>query len=198
MEKIFFMGLGTMGYPMAGHLKCKGYDITVYNRTNAVSEKWCSEYNGKLTLDPCAIAASSDFVFACVGNDADLKEITCAENGVLRHMQKGSVFVDHTTASASVERELYNFSKELEIGYVDAPVSGGEKGAQDGQLTIMCGGDEDVFDRVQSIMNSYSKKCILMGEIGNGQLSNRKVLDCCGGVNEQPLTDDLDLSFRFL
>ena len=171
MTKILFMGLGTMGYPMAGHLKKSGYEVTVYNRTESRAKKWAKEFFGNYTNEPANEASFFDIVFACVGNDDDLKEVTSGEKGILKKMRNGSIFVDHTTASASVERELFNISKDLQIKYLDAPVSGGEKGAQEGKLTIMCGGEKTAFKEVEEVMASYSQTCRLMGKIGSGQLT---------------------------
>ncbi len=182
MGKILFIGLGTMGYHMAGHLQLNGYDVTVFNRTEPKAKRWAREFNGKTTKDPAKESSSSDFVFACVGNDNDLREITSGKYGVLKNMKKGSVFIDHTTASASVEKDLAALSDGLGIGYIDAPVSGGEKGAQEGKLTIMCGGEKNCFQKVKGIMESYSQTCILMGKIGDGQLTKMANQICIAGI----------------
>src|SRR3954470_5742150 len=143
MVKAAFLGLGVMGYPMARHLKTKGHEVTVYNRTIAKAEKWVSEQGGKLAKTPRAAAGGQDIVFACVGNDNDLREVTLGPDGAFRGMGKGSVFVDHTTASAEIARELHTQGKERGFDFIDAPVSGGQAGAENGILTVMCGGDPD-------------------------------------------------------
>ena len=195
MTKILFMGLGTMGYPMAGHLKKSGYEVTVYNRTESRAKKWAKEFFGNYTNEPANEASFFDIVFACVGNDDDLKEVTSGEKGILKKMRKGAIFVDHTTASASVERELFNISKDLQIKYLDAPVSGGEKGAQDGKLTIMCGGEKTAFKEVEEVMASYSQTCKLMGKIGSGQLTKMANQICIAGIL-QGLSEAINFSQR--
>ena len=195
MTKILFMGLGTMGYPMAGHLKKSGYEVTVYNRTESRAKKWAKEFFGNYTNEPANEASFFDIVFACVGNDDDLKEVTSGEKGILKKMRNGAIFVDHTTASASVERELFNISKDLQIKYLDAPVSGGEKGAQDGKLTIMCGGEKTAFKEVEEVMASYSQTCKLMGKIGSGQLTKMANQICIAGIL-QGLSEAINFSQR--
>ena len=195
MTKILFMGLGTMGYPMAGHLKKSGYEVTVYNRTESRAKKWAKEFFGNYTNEPANEASFFDIVFACVGNDDDLKEVTSGEKGILKKMRNGSIFVDHTTASASVERELFNISKDLKIKYLDAPVSGGEKGAQEGKLTIMCGGEKTAFKEVEEVMASYSQTCTLMGKIGSGQLTKMANQICIAGIL-QGLSEAINFSQR--
>ena len=182
MTKILFMGLGPMGYPMAGHLKKSGYEVTVYNRTESRAKKWAKEFFGNYTNEPANEASFFDIVFACVGNDNDLKEVTSGEKGILKKMRNGAIFVDHTTASASVERELFNISRDLKIKYLDAPVSGGEKGALEGKLTIMCGGEKAAFKEVEAVMASYSQTCTLMGKIGSGQLTKMANQICIAGI----------------
>ena len=195
MTKILFMGLGTMGYPMAGHLKKSGYEVTVYNRTESRAKKWAKEFFGSYTNEPANEASFFDIVFACVGNDDDLKEVTSGEKGILKKMRNGAIFVDHTTASASVERELFNISKDLQIKYLDAPVSGGEKGAQEGKLTIMCGGEKTAFKEVEEVMASYSQTCTLMGKIGSGQLTKMANQICIAGIL-QGLSEAINFSQR--
>ena len=182
MERILFIGLGTMGYPMAGHLQMSGKSVTVYNRTTAVARKWSKQYGGSFTEDLSLEASRSDFVFACVGNDNDLKDITCGKKGILKSMKPNSIFVDHTTASASVEKEIQEIAESFKVKYLDAPVSGGEKGAQDGTLTIMCGGKKNVFDEAKKIMDIYSLNCVLMGKTGNGQLTKMANQICIAGI----------------
>ncbi len=184
-----------MGYPMAGHLKKSGYEVTVYNRTESRAKKWAKEFFGNYTNEPANEASFFDIVFACVGNDDDLKEVASGEKGILKKMRKGAIFVDHTTASASVERELFNISKDLQIKYLDAPVSGGEKGAQEGKLTIMCGGEKTAFKEVEEVMASYSQTCALMGKIGSGQLTKMANQICIAGIL-QGLSEAINFSQR--
>ena len=169
MAKIAFLGLGVMGYPMAGHLSNAGHNVTVYNRTNSKAKKWISEFSGLMAETPAKAVENADFVMSCVGNDSDLLDITVGENGAFSQMKKGSVFIDHTTVSAKVTEELYQKSQTLGINFVDAPISGGQAGAENGVLSIMCGGDESDFARVEPILAVYSKICRRIGETGAGQ-----------------------------
>ena len=169
MAKIAFLGLGVMGYPMAGHLVTAGHSVTVYNRTISKAKKWLSEFNGLMAETPSIAVENADFVMSCVGNDSDLLDITVGENGAFSKMKKGSVFIDHTTVSAKVTEELYQKSKTLGINFVDAPISGGQAGAENGVLSIMCGGDESDYARVEPILEVYSKICRRVGECGAGQ-----------------------------
>ena len=169
MAKIAFLGLGVMGYPMAGHLATAKHNVTVYNRTISKAEKWISEFSGAMAETPAKAAENADFVMSCVGNDSDLLDITVGENGAFSQMEKGSVFVDHTTVSAKVTEALYQKSQTLGINFVDAPISGGQAGAENGILSIMCGGDESDFARVEPILAVYSKICRRIGESGAGQ-----------------------------
>jgi 3-hydroxyisobutyrate dehydrogenase len=172
MAKVAFLGLGVMGYPMAGHLKNKGgHDVTVYNRTAAKAEKWVKEYGGKSAPTPKEAAQGQDFVMACVGNDNDLREVTLGPSGCFQSMSKGSVFVDHTTASAEIARELYAAGKKAGFDVIDGPVSGGQAGAENGVLTVMCGGDEAPFARAEKVIASYARACNLIGAAGAGQLT---------------------------
>ena len=170
-KKAAFIGLGVMGYPMAGHLATKGYDVTVYNRTASKAESWVNQYNGKSALTPALAAEGADFVFACVGNDSDVESVCNSENGAFAAMKPGAVFVDHTTASATIARKMYEIAKSSGLGFLDAPVSGGQAGAENGILTIMVGGDSDVFNTAKPAMESYGKAVTLMGEVGSGQLT---------------------------
>ena len=171
-KKVAWIGLGVMGYPMAGYLKTKGgHDVTVYNRTSAKADKWASEYGGSAAPTPAAAAEGADFVFACVGNDDDLRSVTTASQGAFEGMSKGAVFVDHTTASADVARELHAAAKEMGCGFVDAPVSGGQAGAENGVLTVMCGGDQADYDAAEPFIECYSKSRRLLGDAGAGQLA---------------------------
>lgn len=169
MAKISFLGLGVMGYPMAGHLVTAGHNVTVYNRTISKAKKWISEFSGTMAETPSIAVKNADFVMSCVGNDSDLLDITVGENGAFSQMKKGSVFIDHTTVSAKVTEELYQKSQTLGINFVDAPISGGQAGAENGVLSIMCGGDETDYARVEPILEVYSKICRRIGESGAGQ-----------------------------
>jgi 3-hydroxyisobutyrate dehydrogenase len=182
MVKAAFLGLGVMGYPMARHLKAKGHDVTVYNRTTAKAEKWVSEHGGKLARTPIEAAKGQDIVFACVGNDDDLRQVTLGDGGAFAGMGKGSVFVDHTTASAAIARELNEAASAGGFGFLDAPVSGGQAGAENGQLTVMVGGDQPPFDVAQPVIMSFAKACRLLGPTGSGQLAKMMNQICIAGV----------------
>jgi 3-hydroxyisobutyrate dehydrogenase len=182
MVKAAFLGLGVMGYPMARHLKAKGHDVTVYNRTTAKAEKWVAEHGGRVARTPIEAAEGQDIVFACVGNDNDLREVTLGEEGAFQGMRKGAVFVDHTTASAGIARELHAAATELGFGFLDAPVSGGQAGAENGQLTVMVGGEQAVFDAAQPVIMSFAKAARLLGEPGAGQLAKMMNQICIAGV----------------
>jgi 3-hydroxyisobutyrate dehydrogenase len=182
MAKAAFLGLGVMGYPMARHLKAKGHDVTVYNRTTAKAEKWVSEHGGTLAKTPFEAAKGQDFVFACVGNDNDLREVTLGADGAFKGMAKGAVFVDHTTASAGIARELHAAATAAGFGFLDAPVSGGQAGAENGQLTVMVGGDQPVFDAAQPVIMAFAKAARLLGPSGAGQLAKMMNQICIAGV----------------
>jgi 3-hydroxyisobutyrate dehydrogenase len=171
MAKLAFLGLGVMGAPMAGHLQKAGHDVTVYNRTASKAEDWARTHGGTAAATPAKAAAGADFVMACVGNDDDLRSVCLGNDGAFAGMQSGSVFVDHTTVSAAVTRELYAAANARQISFVDAPISGGQAGAENGQLSIMCGGDQGAFDRALPIMQVYSKICRRIGESGAGQMT---------------------------
>jgi 3-hydroxyisobutyrate dehydrogenase len=171
MAKVAFLGLGVMGYPMARHLKAKGHEVTVYNRTFAKAETWVSEHGGKAAKTPAEAAKGQDIVFACVGNDDDLRSVTLGADGAFSGMTAGAIFVDHTTASANVARELHAAAKVKDVGFIDAPVSGGQAGAENGVLTIMCGGDADVFARAEPVIMSFARACRLLGAPGAGQIA---------------------------
>lgn len=166
-----YLGLGVMGYPMAGHLASNGYQVCVYNRSSEKSAAWSEEHSGTTAPTPAAAAENADVVFACVGNDFDIEQVCCGENGAFSTMKPGSVFVDHTTASASIARKLSEVAAESGIHFIDAPVSGGQAGAENGVLTIMAGGEKEVFDRVAPVMSSYGRAVTLMGPVGSGQLT---------------------------
>jgi len=172
MAKISFLGLGVMGYPMAGHLLKKGgHEVTVYNRSAAKSAQWVKQHGGKSAATPREAAQGCDFVMMCVGNDDDIRSVVYGDNGALAGLKKGAVLVDHTTASAIIARELHARCKAIGIGFVDAPVSGGQAGAVNGQLGIMCGGDAADFDRAKPVLDVYAKSCALIGAPGAGQLT---------------------------
>ena len=183
MAKVAFVGLGVMGFPMAGHLKTKGgHDVTVYNRTAAKAEKWVKQYGGKSAPTPKAAAYGQDFVMTCVGNDNDLRQVMLGEDGVFAGVRTGGVVVDHTTASAEIARELYKEAKQRGFEFIDAPVSGGEAGAQNGVLTVMCGGDEPVFAQAEKVIAAYARACNLIGKPGSGQLAKMANQICIAGV----------------
>ncbi|MBC08236.1 MAG: oxidoreductase [Thalassospira sp.] len=182
MAKCAFIGLGVMGYPMAGHLQKAGHDVTVYNRTAAKAEKWVSEYGGSSAPTPAEAAKGAEFVFSCVGNDDDLRSVMLGDAGMFAGMDKGSVLIDNTTASADVARELYAAAKDMGISFIDAPVSGGQAGAENGVLTVMCGGDQDAFDRAAPVIDAFAKSCKLMGDSGSGQLTKMVNQICIAGL----------------
>jgi 3-hydroxyisobutyrate dehydrogenase len=183
MAKVAFLGLGVMGYPMAGHLKTKGgHDVTVYNRTAAKAEKWVQQFGGHSAPTPKAAAAGQDFVMSCVGNDDDLREVTLGPDGAFHGISAGAVFVDHTTASAGIARELHAAALKGGFDAIDAPVSGGQAGAENGALTVMCGGDATPFARAEKIIAAYARACNLMGAPGAGQLAKMCNQICIAGV----------------
>ena len=196
MAKVAFLGLGVMGYPMAGHLLKKGgHDVTVYNRTAAKAQQWAKEYGGKHAPTPREAVKDCNFVMLCVGNDDDVRSVVHGDNGVLAGMQKGAILVDHTTASATVAREVHGKAKEKGIGFVDAPVSGGQAGAVNGQLGIMCGGEQAVFDKAKPVLEVYAKMCALIGGPGAGQLTKMVNQICIAGV-AQSLAEGLSFAKR--
>ncbi|ORE94388.1 NAD(P)-dependent oxidoreductase [Acuticoccus yangtzensis] len=182
MAKVAFLGLGVMGYPMARHLKNGGHDVTVYNRTTAKAEKWAAENGGSFKATPAEAAEGQDFVFCCVGNDDDLRSVTIAEGGAFAAMKKGAIFVDNTTASAEVARELGAAAAAAGFEFLDAPVSGGQAGAENGALTVMVGGDEAVFDKAKPVIDCYAKMVGLMGPTGAGQLTKMVNQTCIAGL----------------
>ncbi|MHB1199611.1 MAG: NAD(P)-dependent oxidoreductase [Polaromonas sp.] len=185
-RKVAFLGLGVMGYPMAGHLALAGHQVTVYNRNSPKAVAWCAEFaasNGPARADTLRLAAAAaDIVFCCVGNDADLRSVTLGADGAFAGMKPGAVFVDHTTASASVARELYTAAKNIGLQFIDAPMSGGQAGAQNGALTVMCGGDAVAFDAVRQVGMAFSKAFTRMGQSGAGQLSKMVNQICIAGL----------------
>ena len=171
MAKVAFLGLGVMGYPMAGHLQAAGHEVTVYNRTASKAEAWVAQHGGAMALTPRQAAEEAEFVMACVGNDDDLRMVCTGEDGAFHGMAKGAVFVDHTTVSAKVTRELYEAGKTQGVAFVDAPISGGQAGAENGVLSIMCGGDMDAYRAAEPVMQVYSKICRRIGDSGAGQMT---------------------------
>ncbi|MEH6835278.1 MULTISPECIES: NAD(P)-dependent oxidoreductase [Falsihalocynthiibacter] len=182
MAKITFLGLGVMGYPMAGHLAAAGHEVTVFNRTTAKAEAWAKEHGGNFAPTPALAAKGADFVISCVGNDDDLRAVCTGPDGAFQSMAEGAIFVDHTTVSAAVTRELYAIAAETSIGFVDAPVSGGQAGAENGALSVMCGGDQDKYDAAEPIVQVYAKVCRRLGENGAGQLTKMVNQICIAGV----------------
>lgn len=182
MARLAFLGLGVMGYPMAGHLLKAGHSVTVYNRTAAKAERWASEHGGSSAATPAEAARDAEFVFACVGNDDDLRSVVLGESGAFAGMSPGSVFVDHTTASALVARELAAIAVDAGLGFVDAPVSGGQAGAENGQLAIMCGGAEADYEKALPVMSVYAKATERFGEVGAGQITKMCNQICIAGL----------------
>jgi 3-hydroxyisobutyrate dehydrogenase len=183
MAKVAFLGLGVMGYPMAGHLKVKGgHEVTVYNRTAAKAESWVAQHGGRSAATPRQAAQGQDFVMTCVGNDNDLREVTLGPDGAFAGIGKGAVFIDHTTASAEIERELHAQAGKRGFDYIDAPVSGGQAGAENGVLTVMCGGDAAPYGRAESVIMAYARMCKLLGPSGAGQLTKMVNQICIGGL----------------
>ncbi len=192
MAKLAFLGLGVMGYPMAGHLAAKGHDVTVYNRTFAKAEKWAEQHGGTARNTPRAAVEGADFVMACVGNDDDLRAICTSDDGAFAGMAPGAIFVDHTTVSSAVTTEMHGIAKGTGLGFVDAPVSGGQAGAENGALSIMCGGDQPDFDAAEPVMMSYAKICKRMGDSGAGQITKM-----CNQIAIAGLVQGLSESLHF-
>ncbi len=180
--RVAFAGLGVMGYPMAGYLVKAGHEVTVYNRTVEKAEKWCMEKGGALASTPAKAADDAEVVFTCVGNDDDVREVILGADGVLAGIPAGGVIVDHTTASANIAREVAAAAGDRDVGFLDAPLSGGQAGAENGQLTIMVGGDEPVFERVRPVMDAYAKAITLIGPVGSGQLTKMVNQICIAGL----------------
>ncbi len=180
--KLAFLGLGVMGFPMAGHLAKAGHQVTVYNRTAKKAAQWAEQHKGKAQPTPKAAAADAEIVFACVGNDDDLRSVTTGPDGAFAGMAKNSLFVDHTTASAGVARELAEAAAGRSLGFLDAPVSGGQAGAENGKLTVMVGGEPASFERAKPAIDSYAKACVLMGPVGSGQLTKMVNQICIAGL----------------
>jgi len=193
--KVAFIGLGVMGYPMAGYISKAGHNVTVFNRTTAYADKWLKEYKGSKSETPAKAADEADFVFTCVGNDNDLKEVTFGNNGIFKSIKKGSIYIDNTTASATIAREFYDYSKKNSFGFLDAPVSGGQAGAENGALTVMIGGDQESFDKAKDVIDCYSKKMKLLGKAGNGQLAKMVNQICIAGL-VQGLSEGINFGIK--
>lgn len=193
--KVAFVGLGVMGYPMAGYLVKAGHDVTVFNRTTEKAEAWCAQYGGARADTPLAAARDAEITFCCVGNDNDVRAVILGDDGVLNGAGEGSVIVDHTTASALVAREVFAAAAARKVGFLDAPLSGGQAGAENGQLTIMIGGDEDVYRRALPVMDAYAKACTLIGAVGSGQLAKMVNQICIAGI-VQGLSEGLHFAKR--
>ena len=192
---VAFLGLGVMGFPMAGHLAAKGHDVTVYNRTGTKAEGWVGQHGGTSAATPAEAASGADFVFTCVGNDDDLRAVVHGPDGALAGMGEGAVLVDHTTTSAIVAREVEAAAKEAGIGFLDAPVSGGQAGAENGVLTVMVGGDDAAFARAEPVMAAYGRTIVHMGAAGNGQLTKMVNQICIAGI-VQGLSEGLNFAVR--
>ena len=195
MAKVAFLGLGVMGFPMAGHLRSKGHEVTAYNRSAAKADAWVAKHGGKAAATPAEAARGAEIVFSCVGDDPDLRAIALGPDGALAAMAKGAIFVDHTTASAKIAQELYAEAKKRGVHFIDAPVSGGQAGAENGVLTVMCGGDAEPFERAKPIIASFARAVTLMGPAGAGQLTKMVNQICIAGLLEG-LSEGLDLAMR--
>ena len=182
MARCAFIGLGVMGYPMAGHLRAAGHEVTVYNRTSLKAESWVDQHGGELAATPAEAAKGAEFIFCCVGNDTDLRSVTTGADGAFANVSPDAVFIDHTTASADVARELGAAAKEAGFHFIDAPVSGGQAGAENGVLTVMCGGDQSAYDRAEPIIAAFAKSCRLMGDTGAGQITKMVNQICIAGL----------------
>jgi len=179
---VAFIGLGVMGYPMAGYISKAGHNVTVFNRTSSKADKWIDEFKGNKANTPAKAAENADYILTCVGNDNDLREVTFGENGIFKTIKKGSIYIDNTTASATIAKEIYDHAKKNGFGFLDAPVSGGQAGAENGALTVMVGGDQEDFDKANHIIDCYSKKMKLLGKSGSGQLAKMVNQICIGGL----------------
>ena len=195
MAKIAFLGLGVMGFPMAGHLAKAGHDVTAYNRTAAKAEAWAAKHKGRAAATPAEAARGQDLVLACVGNDNDLRSVVMGDAGAFATMGKGAIFVDHTTASAEIARELDAEARRRGLGFIDAPVSGGQSGAENGQLGIMCGGDEATYARAEPVLKTYAKAITLIGPAGAGQLTKMVNQICIAGL-VQGLSEGMNFAMR--
>ena len=192
---VTFIGLGVMGYPMAGYISKAGHNVTVFNRTKSKAEKWIKEYKGKMAETPAEASKDAEYIFTCVGNDNDLREVTFGENGAFKTIKKGSVYIDNTTASATIAREIYEYAKKNGFGALDAPVSGGQAGAENGALTVMIGGDQPDFDKAKDKIDCYSKKMKLLGKAGSGQLAKMVNQICIAGL-VQGLSEGINFGMK--
>ncbi|MDC3186233.1 NAD(P)-dependent oxidoreductase [Candidatus Pelagibacter sp.] len=192
---VAFIGLGVMGYPMAGYISKAGHNVTVFNRTKSKAEKWINEHKGKMAETPAEAAKDSEYIFTCVGNDNDLREVTFGDNGAFKTIKKGSVYIDNTTASATIAREIHEYAKKNGFGSLDAPVSGGQAGAENGALTVMIGGDQADFEKAKDKIDCYSKKMKLLGGPGNGQLAKMVNQICIAGL-VQGLSEAINFGMR--
>ena len=192
---VAFIGLGVMGYPMAGFISKGGHNVTVFNRTKSKAEKWIREYKGKMAETPADAAKDAEYIFTCVGNDNDLREVTFGDKGAFRTIKKGAVYIDNTTASATIAREIYDYAKKNGFGALDAPVSGGQAGAENGALTVMIGGDQADFDKAKDKIDCYSKKMKLLGNAGCGQLAKMVNQICIAGL-VQGLSEGINFGMK--
>ena len=192
---VAFIGLGVMGYPMAGYISKGGHSVTVFNRTKSKAEKWIKEYKGKMAETPAEAAKDAEYIFTCVGNDNDLKEVTFGDQGAFKTIKKGSIYIDNTTASATIAREIYEYAKKNGFGALDAPVSGGQAGAENGALTVMIGGDQEDFDKAKDKIDCYSKKMKLLGNAGSGQLAKMVNQICIAGL-VQGLSEGINFGMK--
>ena len=192
---VAFIGLGVMGYPMAGYISKSGHNVTVFNRTKSKAEKWIKEHKGKMVETPAEAAKDAEYIFTCVGNDNDLKEVTFGDNGAFKTIKKGSIYIDNTTASATIAREIYDYAKKNGFGALDAPVSGGQAGAENGALTVMIGGDHADFDKAKDKIDCYSKKMKLLGKAGSGQLAKMVNQICIAGL-VQGLSEGINFGMK--
>ena len=192
---VAFIGLGVMGYPMAGYISKAGHKVTVFNRTKSKADKWISEYQGKLAETPAEAAKDAEYIFTCVGNDNDLREVTFGDNGIFKTIKKGAVYIDNTTASSTIAKEIYDYAKKNGFGSLDAPVSGGQAGAENGALTVMIGGDQKDFDKAKDKIDCYRKKVKLLGKAGNGQLAKMVNQICIGGL-VQALSEAINFGLK--
>ena len=192
---VAFIGLGVMGYPMAGYISKGGHNVTVFNRTKSKAEKWIGEYKGKMAETPAEAAKDAEYIFTCVGNDNDLREVTFGDNGAFKTIKKGAVYIDNTTASATIAREIHEYAKKNGFGALDAPVSGGQAGAENGALTVMIGGDQADFDKAKDKIDCYSKKMKLLGKAGCGQLAKMVNQICIAGL-VQGLSEGINFGMK--
>jgi len=192
---VAFIGLGVMGYPMAGYISKGGHNVTVFNRTKSKAEKWIKEYKGKMAETPAEAAKNAEYVFTCVGNDNDLREVTFGDNGAFKTIKKNAIYIDNTTASANIAREIYEHAKKNSFGALDAPVSGGQAGAENGALTVMIGGDLADFDKAKDKIDCYSKKMKLLGKAGSGQLAKMVNQICIAGL-VQGLSEGINFGIK--